>query len=623
MPLTLSDLSPFITRAAPTPADYSSSTDAQLKMNGQELQRRNIEGDQAAKLAQLAQQQQLEQVKEQGRGARSGQRMDFQREKFGFEQKKYGEGQSRLGDADLNSALDSFNKAVESGDQGGIDYWRQRLQMLQGTQVREDGGSQGPLATVNQDGQQPPEQAQALKPQTERQARLSSELNGPRIAAPKAVPAEPVDVQTPLTAEEEQLSADWQKSLEPGPPPAKWLEDEMLSRGEGQLEENSAGNQGAGFSKSLTPRIAPEPMKLEESNEGSAASAPRQPFVKGGNDQGAPEPYIPESPNAPLAPAAPPAAAPQPGTPASASPPPAGPPPAPAPGKFTVSRVGKDIMSLSRGIGPAPSIEADFAPLVQNARTPEEKRAATIALETAKAVSAKEGLEKGRLAGKQAYDFELNNGRKTRIGTGRGVGEGGYGGTGLDKATLGVRGDTDAAYRHIFDKTVTAGQLSRLNQGSQALSQLNSVAGAGTATGDIMAIKSAIKLTDDRISDSDFRVMAGSGGFWSEMSTKLKKFAIDADAGRVDARYMQDLRRTANAAAAALKNRRQELADEVANQMLSAPEFRRGDPEHEQEEREYYSAAARNEMLGRAPGRAGKPKAKPGGSTGVAKKFGL
>lgn len=615
MPITLSELSPFITRAVPTPADYSSTTQAQLQMNGQELQRRNIEGDQAAKMAQLAQQRQLEQMKEQGRGARSDQRMGLQREQFGFEQKKYGEGQSRLGDTDLNGALDSFHKAVAGGDPDEISYWRQRLQMLQGTQVREEGAqNQGPLATVNQDGQQSPEQAQALKPQTERQGQLSSELNGPRITPPAAAPGEPVDVPTPLTGEEQQLSADWQKSLEPGPPPAKWLEDEMLQRGEGQLQESSAGNQGAGFSKSLTPRIAPDPTELAEGPQ-----KPFEPYVKGGGE-GAPEPYIPEPPQ-PAAPQAPPAQ-PQGAQSAPAAPP----PPATAPQKFTVSRGGKDIMSLNRGIGPGPSIEADFAPLVANARTPEEKRAAQIALQTATAVAQKEGLEKGRLAGKQAYDFELNNGRKTRIGTGKGVGEEGYGGTGLGKAELGVRSDTDSAYRHIFDKTVTAGQLSKLNQSAQALNQLTSTAAAGTATGDVMALKSAIKMTDDRISDGDFRVMSGAGGFWSEMSTKLKKFALDADAGRIDARYMLDLKKTAAAAASALSSRRQELADEVANQMLSAPEFRRGDPEHEQEEREYYSNAARNEMLGRAPAKSGgaRPKAKsPKGSTGVAKKFGL
>lgn len=605
MPISLSELSPFITRAQPAPADYSSVTDAQLQMNAQELTRRNIEGDQAAKMAQLAQQRQLEQMKEQGRGSRAGQRMDFNREKFGFEQQKYGQAQTRLGDADLNSALDAFNKAVESGDQGGIDYWRQRLQMLQGTQVRED--DQGPLASVNQDGHQSPEQAQALNPQTERQAELSTSLNGPRITAPKQETGlQPGEVATPLSPEEQQMGAEWQQSIDAGPPPAKWLEDEMLMRGEGQLQESSAGQQSAGFSKSLTPRIAPEPMKLEESQEGSAANAPRQPFVKGGNDQGAPEPYIPSPPNSPQAqaPNSPPAA------------PPPAPPPAPPQQRFTVSRGGKDIMSLNRGIGPTPSIEADFAPLIANARTPDEQRAAKIALETAKAVAQKEGIEKGRLAGKQAYDFELNNARKTRIGTGKGIGEEGFGGTGLSKAEYGVSEDQGDHFQAVVNDIKTRYQLPKMHAALRAVGGMKAQLSTANGVADRNAVRQWIRTTDDRISDSDFKSTMQGGGAWEQLNTLLKQYT---DSGRLSPGYLKQLRDAASGMEAEIRNQQGRAAEDAANIGRTHPWFRNADTED-------IANRLRANVLGEglpAGSGGGKTKPRPGGSTGVAKKFGL
>lgn len=607
MPLTLSDLSPFITRAVPTPADYSSTTDAQLKMNGQELQRRNIEADQAAKMAQLAQQQQLEQMKEQGRGTRAGQRMDFQREKFGFEKQKYGEGQDRLGTGDLNAALDAFHKAVAGGDPDEVSYWRQRLQMLQGTQVREEGAdNQGPLATVNQDGGQSPEQAQALKPQTQRQAQLSTELNGPRIAAPPPAPGAPIDTPTPLTPEEEQMSNDWQKQLDA---PPKLDEKLFLSPGDSLLKESAAGNQAAGYNKSLTPRIAPAPIKLEEGPQ-----QPFQPFVKGGDDK-APEPYIPEPPQAQQQAAAPPAT---PG-PAQAAPAPAQPPapPAMAPQRFTVSRGGKDIMSLNRGIGPGPSIEADFAPLLQNARTPEEKRAAQIAMQTATAVAQKEGLEKGRLAGKQAYDFELNNGRKTRIGTGKGVGEAGFGGTGLSKNEYEVGEDQGAHFQAVVNDVKTRYQLPKMNAALRSVGGMKAQLSTANGVADRNAVRQWIRTTDDRISDSDFKSTMQGGGAWNQLKSLLGQYT---DEGRLSPGYLKQLRDAASKMEAEINEQRSRAAEEAANIARTHPWFSNTDTED-------IATRLRANVLGEGlpAGSDGgkKPKAKPGGSTGVARKFGL
>lgn len=556
--------------------------DAEVTRQKLLLQRAAL-GDERAKVQLQAE---LQRQAELGRNARANERMGLQRQKFDFEQQKFGAAEDERRRGQLEAAYGALRDAQDRGDDQGVSFASQAIERLGGT---VESAVAGAAPVIPQASPEQPSPLSSLSGMPRPMAR--------RVQPPTGAPPAPVDPNAVSLGEPGGPAG--------GPPPqlspaAAWQAPEAS----GAVKAGLAA-LGGRVPPPGGPPVQPDPVQLEE----SAYSAPQAAgFAARGRNPRPPEQggegksllalgsmYYPKEQPAPPPPASPATEKPRTG--------------------LRVLQEGKQALSLG---GPdAPNqVRGTLQSLVDNARTPEEKRSAQVAMDVALGAVQRLGVKEAIDLGLKSYEREQNNNRKTRIGTGKGVGEN-FGGSGLSKNDYGVRKETNAAYRHIFDKTVTSGQLAKLNQGYQALQQALAAAGSGTSTGDIMALKSVIKITDERISDADFRVMAGAGGVWSQLSTKLNQFQADADAGRIDPKYMESLRKTMEAGVSALNARRQQLAEEVANQMRAAPEFRLGSPDEEQENREYYAQAARAEMLGQSPGspdaskRANKPSDAP------------
>ncbi len=584
------------------------------------LQRAQL-GDERAKVQLQAM---LQRQAEEGRNARAQQRMGFQREKFGFEQQKFGAAEEERKRGQLEAAYAQLRDAQDRGDAAGVNYARQAIERLGATVEGGPSAAAPPPGSTTALPAPPPEAGPAPVALDSPLAALSG-IPRPRAARVGVPPSEmhpggdvtaglatmgrnpPPPGHPPVYLDEQQGPAG-------GPPPQLPAATSFMAPEAGGAVTSGLAALGGRIPPPGGPPVSPEPVQLDESATQAPQAAgfvknmpPKPPGFEDQNPAGLAALgalYYPRQPPAPAPgalatgePSATPAATPQ-----------------PAQGGLRVLQGGKPVLEL--GAADAPNqVRTTLQSLTANARTPEEKRSAQVAMDVALGAVQRLGVKEAIDLGLKTYEREQNNNRKTRIGTGKGVGEAGYGGTGLSKAALGVKGDADAAFRHIYDKSLQVGQMAKLNQGFQALNQLQSTAAAGTSTGDVMALKSAIKLTDERISDADFRVMAGAGGVWSTLSSKLKQFAVDADAGRIDARYMEDLKKTASAAVAALNARREQIANEVANEMLVAPEFAFGTPEEEEARRQIYAEAARNAALGRAPVRTApsEPASKGGG----------
>lgn len=264
------------------------------------------------------------------------------------------------------------------------------------------------------------------------------------------------------------------------------------------------------------------------------------------------------------------------------APPQAPPRPAPAPVQLQESQ-GPDPYVLRKGtkellrLG-APGVDQGaaggyFDSLLNEARSPEEKRAARIAKRTAQLVTEREGIDKGREAGTKAYQFELNRLRKN--GTG-GVGSGGagnYGGTGMSKAEYTVSEKDDATARHIVDKTMSEQHVQKLADSETAFQQMLGNLSAGSNLGNLGALKSFIKTTDDRISDADFRLAAGTGGAWNTLHQKLQYYLSLPDTTQMTPEFLAEIKATANAGLGAINSRKRDMAKRLSTRLAGAPDL--------------------------------------------------
>lgn len=249
----------------------------------------------------------------------------------------------------------------------------------------------------------------------------------------------------------------------------------------------------------------------------------------------------------------------------------AGPPPGPQP--IIVRKDTKELLRLG-----APGVDqtgADeyFKPLLEGATSAEERRAARIAQQTAREVAAREGIEKAREAGTKAYQFELNRLRK---GFGASGGVGGapdYGGTGMSKAEYTVSEKDNAQARHIVDKSLQEAHVTKLADSQMAFQQMLGNLSANSNLGNLGALKSYIKTTDDRISDADFRLAAGTGGAWNTIHQKLQYYLSLPDTTQMTPEFLKEIRATAQAGLGALNSRKKEIAGQLSRRLAGAEDL--------------------------------------------------
>jgi hypothetical protein len=243
------------------------------------------------------------------------------------------------------------------------------------------------------------------------------------------------------------------------------------------------------------------------------------------------------------------------------------------PSPITVSKGGKQLLSLPPGGSDQGAVDSYFTPLLEAAKSPEEKRAARIAAQTARAVGSREGVEKGREAGTKAYQFELNRMKKGGAGGGAGGAAPDYGGTGMSKAEYTVAEKDNAQGRHIVDKTLQEAHVTKLADGEMAFQQMLGNLKAGTNLGNLGALKSYIKTTDDRISDPDFRLAAGTGGAWNELHQKLQYYLLLPDTTQMTPEFLAEIKATGGVGLSALRSRKAEIAKHLKSRLEHATDL--------------------------------------------------
>ena len=262
------------------------------------------------------------------------------------------------------------------------------------------------------------------------------------------------------------------------------------------------------------------------------------------------------------------------------APPQAPPQPPPTPGiqpnspqPIVVRKDAKELLRLGApGVDQGRSDEY-FKPLLEEAKTAEEKRAARIAQHTARVVTEREGIEKGREAGTRAYQFELNRLRKGGAGGGGSGAAPNFGGTGMSKSEYQVSEKDDQTARHIIDKTMQEGHITKLADSETAFQQMLGNLSAGSNLGNLGALKSFIKTTDDRISDADFRLAAGTGGAWNQLHQKLQYYLSLPDTTQMTPEFLAEIKNTANAGLGALTQRKKELAGRLSTRLAGAQDL--------------------------------------------------
>lgn len=507
---------------------------------------------------------------EQGRNQRAQQGLTFDREKFGFEQQKFGAEAGQKRQAQLEQAYAQLRDAQDRGDAAGVDYARQAIQRL-GETVEGAGPSPQSAPVPGSTAAQPPP-----PPAPAGQGSPLSVLSGMPRPRPARVGLPPSEAH-PSPPAGMQLEEGPQQPFQPfvkggngvelqeaqgpagGPPPALpqaashsapeagGAVTSGLARLGGRIpppggppqESSTQGAQAAGFSKELPPKPAPD---------GGLAALGAQYY---------PKPLVPPAKVA---------------LEESSAPPPQAAPEAPqaAPGGgLKVLRGGAPVLQLGGADAPN-QVKSTLQSLLTNARTPEEKRSAQIAIDVAMGAVQRQGVEKAVDIGLKAYEREQNNNRKTRIGTGKGVGEAGFGGSGFTKDEIAV--DTKDAER--YDKVIqrTAQQYginSEVMRADSALASVEAAMNSNTGTGQLAAVTKALKAMGNTgaMSDRDLNRIMESSGIWNSFKNILAR----AESGTLPPELMSNLKGMTGQLRGLIRQKRQEAGEAARDGVMNDP----------------------------------------------------
>jgi len=207
---------------------------------------------------------------------------------------------------------------------------------------------------------------------------------------------------------------------------------------------------------------------------------------------------------------------------------PQSPPGPPTPDPYVLRKGNTELLRLG-----APGVDQDaasnyFKGLLDEARSPEEKRAARIAQHTAQLVTQKEGIDKGREAGDRRYQFELNRLRKGGVGGGTGGGSApNFGGTGMSKQELAVDEKDAAEYHKQHTELSQRYKLPELGTLDHSLAAVEAAGREKNGTAQLAAVTKALRGMGNvgAMSDKDLDRIMNSSGVWNNLKNIINRAA--------------------------------------------------------------------------------------------------
>lgn len=216
---------------------------------------------------------------------------------------------------------------------------------------------------------------------------------------------------------------------------------------------------------------------------------------------------------------------------------------------------------------------ADWAgPLVASARTPEERRAASLAMDIAKRTAEATGSTKAALdAGRNAYEFEIKEANSTKragmAGASRvAAAQREFGSTGMGKEDYSVRADLTGHVDKIVQQVSSQQKVSAVNDTMREFDKLLALSNEDTGFADSNAVVSFITAMQQRVSNADYEVAMGSGGVYSQLESFVKRFAPGAK-GQLSADYMKQVKGAADALKQSLFQEKVKIAGQAENMM--------------------------------------------------------
>lgn len=373
------------------------------------------------------------------------------------------------------------------------------------------------------------------------------------------------------------------------PPPAPGPGSVGLPFATSFMAPEAVGSVTSGMAQNRPPQGMPAPPPPSPAPPGMAPP----PAQAGPNIALPPPPGLPLVPRARLGPVSVPPPPTSPSAPAL-TPPSASPE---APGGLQVVRNGSPVLSLSAAGGAKAQVEKALAPLVSAARTPQEVRAAKIAMQTAEAVVTKEGIEKAREAGMNAYKFEIGQQTARDAAALRAQGQHGeekYGGTGRTKAELDIN---DRDYKKVNDyiqkKSVASG-LGEMGKNENGFRSVLVAAKSGTGTGQIAAVTKALKAMGNSgaMSDRDLERIMRSAGLWEN----FKNVISQAESGTLPPALVQNVIAMAEQSLSSIQDRRDQIGAQAYDDMMANEFISEGGRKKAAEvARNYFSGAPHTE----------------------------
>lgn len=336
--------------------------------------------------------------------------------------------------------------------------------------------------------------------------------------APAATPPPKGGIKGPIVGENigdgwEVVETPPEAMAEGGPPPrpAQWLTNEMEARGEISVQPQP-GWERSPFTGEMLPPLPQESITTQAGPPPAGIAGPQG--LRGGLPQG----------------------------PASQQ------PPAPPGATVVYGSDGRPLGTVDPETATARSrerVRAALSPLMENARTPEEQRAAAIAMDSGQRLVGTMTVDKIVENAQQRYDAELGRDTAKTVARGgkeaggapaAGSGAGSYTeDTGLENQDFRIN---DSA-RQIAEGLKRAYNTKALNEAVSANAAMVANAGANTGVQNLAAVKHMLQITENgRLSNQDLEMALASGGKLNQLHAQLMAWTAE---GRLPPGYLKSV----------------------------------------------------------------------------------
>lgn len=417
----------------------------------------------------------------------------------------------------------------------------------------------------------------------------------PGAVAPPAAPAGPER----LEYSGGETGFDWISPIRPSPARFDVIPQELPT--DPQQIQQAPLAQLAPSAPSARQLATPEQAALA----GGAAGLSRRPITMGAVDatRALPSPGMGVPPAAPGLPPqgagtaqSPPSAPVQPGSEplGGAGIPPVAPPiptepPTPEIAAWRIRRGDDVLMELDPAEGAQlrqKMIAEAFAPLVASARTEEERRAAGLAMDTAKrATDAGEPTKNAIEEGRKAYEFEIREANALKRA---GISAAGrmnaaqaaanYGATGLAKDEYNVRSDLTQHVDKVIQQVSGQRKVAAVNDTALEFDKLLALSNEKTGFADSNAVVSFITALQQRATDADYRTAIGSGGVLAQIDSFVQRYDPRKQ-GQLSADYMRQVKSAAESLRQAITQEKLKIAAQAERAMRSRATILRLGPE--------------------------------------------